>query len=408
MRGRGAGCDRRSVTRFGYTLMTEQSGPKDLVRYSVAAERLGFDFEVASDHYFPWLDAQGHAPYAWTLLGAVAQATETVELMTYVTCPTLRYHPAVVAQKAATLGVLSDGRFQLNVGAGENLNEHVVGERWPAVGERQDMLEEAIEIIRALLTGDRVNFAGDFFQVDSAKVWDLPDEPIQIGAAVSGPDSIERFATLADHLVAVEPDADADPRLGRRRAAQRARVAQDRPDPDLLGPGPGRGGRPRARAVPLVRGRLEGERRPADDRGVRRREPVRAARRTSPSRSRAARTSTPIVEAVSAYWEAGFTDIALVQVGDEGQDEFLATAAGPLLERLRSRRTRPTERNRHGCDRIRGPPPGRPRPRVGRRRRREARARRGPRPRTSRTRSTATRTSGTTPTRRRTSPPTSC
>ena len=177
--------------------MTEQSGPKDLVRYSIAAERLGFDFEVSSDHYFPWLDAQGHAPYAWSLLGAVAQATQTVELMTYVTCPTLRYHPAVVAQKAATLGVLSDGRFQLNVGAGENLNEHVVGERWPAVGERQDMLEEAVEIIRALLTGDRVNYAGEFFQVDSAKVWDLPDEPVQIGAAVSGPDSIERFANLA-------------------------------------------------------------------------------------------------------------------------------------------------------------------------------------------------------------------
>ena len=189
--------------------MTEQSGPKDLVRYSIAAERLGFDFEVSSDHYFPWLDAQGHAPYAWTLLGAVAQATQTVELMTYVTCPTLRYHPAVVAQKAATLGVLSDGRFQLNVGAGENLNEHVVGERWPAVGERHDLLEEAVEIIRALLTGDRVNYAGDFFQVDSAKVWDLPDEPVQIGAAVSGPDSIARFAALADHLVAVEPDADA-------------------------------------------------------------------------------------------------------------------------------------------------------------------------------------------------------
>src|SRR3954463_3042336 len=168
------------MTRFGYTLMTEQSGPKELVDYAVSAERLGFDFEVSSDHYFPWLASQGHAPYAWTLLAPVAQATERIELMTYFTCPTLRYHPAVVAQKAATLGVLSDGRFQLNVGAGENLNEHVVGERWPAVGERQDMLEEAMEITRALLSGDRVTFAGDFFQVAPAKVWALPDEPIQI------------------------------------------------------------------------------------------------------------------------------------------------------------------------------------------------------------------------------------
>src|SRR6478752_9575788 len=130
--------------------MTEQSGPKDLVRYALAAERLGFDFEVSSDHYFPWLDEQGHAPYAWTLLGAVAQATERVGLMTYVTCPTVRYHPAVVAQKAATLGLLSDGRFTLGLGAGENLNEHVVGRGWPSVRVRQEMLAEAVEIIGAL------------------------------------------------------------------------------------------------------------------------------------------------------------------------------------------------------------------------------------------------------------------
>jgi G6PDH family F420-dependent oxidoreductase len=99
------------MTRFGYTLMTEQSGPKDLVRYASAAEDAGFDLLVSSDHYFPWLSAQGHAPYAWTLLGAVAQVTQQVELMTYVTCPTMRYHPAVVAQKAATLQILADGRF---------------------------------------------------------------------------------------------------------------------------------------------------------------------------------------------------------------------------------------------------------------------------------------------------------
>jgi G6PDH family F420-dependent oxidoreductase len=104
------------MTRFGYTLMTEQSGPKELVRYAVSAERAGFDFEVSSDHYFPWLASQGHAPYAWSVLGAVAQVTEQVELFTYVTCPTMRYHPAVVAQKAATLQILADGRFTLGVG----------------------------------------------------------------------------------------------------------------------------------------------------------------------------------------------------------------------------------------------------------------------------------------------------
>src|SRR4051794_11024180 len=113
------------MTRFGYTLMTEQSGPKQLVDYAVKAENAGFDFEVSSDHYSPWLSSQGHASYAWTMLGAVAHATSTVDLYTYVTCPIIRYHPAVVAQKAATLQILSDGRFTLGLGSGENLNEHV-------------------------------------------------------------------------------------------------------------------------------------------------------------------------------------------------------------------------------------------------------------------------------------------
>jgi G6PDH family F420-dependent oxidoreductase len=111
----------------GYTLMTEQAGPKDLVRWAARAEDVGFDLLVSSDHYFPWLDEQGHAPNAWVTLGAVAQATDRAELMTYVTCPTMRYHPVVVAQQAATLALLSDNRFTLGLGAGENLNEHVIG-----------------------------------------------------------------------------------------------------------------------------------------------------------------------------------------------------------------------------------------------------------------------------------------
>src|SRR3978361_674019 len=108
------------MTNFGYTLMTEQSGPRELVRYAAAAETAGFDFEVSSDHYFPWLDSMGHAPYAWTVLGAVAQVTERVELLTYVTCPTMRYHPAVVAQKAATHALLGEGRCTPGSGAGRD------------------------------------------------------------------------------------------------------------------------------------------------------------------------------------------------------------------------------------------------------------------------------------------------
>lgn len=323
------------MTRFGYTLMTEQSGPKDLVRYAAAAEDLGFDFEVSSDHYFPWLDAQGHSGYAWSTLGAVAQATSRVELMTYVTCPILRYHPAVVAQKAATLGVLSDGRFTLNLGAGENLNEHVVGERWPAVGERHDMLEEAVEIIRELLTGERTTYDGAYFRVDSARVWDVPDSPVEIGVAVSGDQSVQRFAPLADHLVAVEPDGDLVASWDAARPA----------------------GAPLSRKIGQVPISWD----PSEERAVERAHEqfrwfaggwkVNADLPTTEAFDAASQFVRPedvaeqiacgpdldkAVESVRAYWEAGFTDVAIVQVGDEKQDEFLEKAAGPLLEKLRA------------------------------------------------------------------------
>src|ERR1700753_479593 len=146
------------MTRFGYHLMTEQNGPKDLVQYAVSAEHRGFDFEVSSDHYSPWLTSQGHAPNAWATLGAVAHATTRVELMTYVTCPTMRYHPAVVAQKAATIQLLSDGRFLLGLGAGEHLSEHIVGAGWPPIAARHEMLADALEIIRPLLAGEIVDY----------------------------------------------------------------------------------------------------------------------------------------------------------------------------------------------------------------------------------------------------------
>ena len=194
--------------RFGYTLMTEQSGPRELVGYAVDAENLGFDFEVSSDHYSPWLTSQGHAPYAWTVLGAVAQATSQVELATYVTCPIQRYHPAVVAQKAATMQLLSEGRFILGLGSGENLNEHVTGEGWPPIDQRQDMLGEAAEVIRELLSGDLTTWEGNYFRVDSARIWDAPEDGVPIAIAVSGEKSIARFAPLAEHLIAVEPDAE--------------------------------------------------------------------------------------------------------------------------------------------------------------------------------------------------------
>ena len=184
--------------------MTEQSGPRELVGYAVAAEQVGFDFEVCSDHYSPWLAAQGHAPNAWPVLGAVAHATDSVHLYSYVTCPTIRYHPAVVAQQAATVQILADGRFTLGLGTGENLNEHVVGQGWPTIERRLDMLAEAIKIIRELLSGDLIDFRGEYFEVDSARIWDAPDEPVTIGVSMTGEKAVDKLAVLADHGVPVD------------------------------------------------------------------------------------------------------------------------------------------------------------------------------------------------------------
>jgi len=320
------------MTNWGYTLMTEQSGPRELVRYAVAAEEQGFDFEVSSDHFSPWLTSQGHAPYAWTVLGAVAQATERVELMTYVTCPTIRYHPAVVAQKAATLSLLSDGRFTLGLGSGENLNEHVVGAGWPAVDARQDALVEAIEIIRRLHTGELVTYDGEYFRVDSARIWDVPEGGVPIGVAASGDKSVERFAPLADHLIQVEPDADVvtswnETHDGGSRVIGQIPICWD-PDKDAA----------IAKAHDQFRWFAGGWSVNADlptPAGF-----AAASKFVRPEDVAEAIACGPdldeLAESVRPFLEAGFTDLAFVQVGDEGQDRFLAEAAGPLLEKVRA------------------------------------------------------------------------
>ncbi len=192
---------------FGYTLMTEQRGPHDLVREAQLAEAAGFDFAVMSDHFHPWLEAQGNSPFAWTMLGAVAERTERLNLMTAVTCPIIRYHPAIVAQAAATVAVLSDGRFSLGVGSGENLNEHVVGLGWPPADVRLEMLEEALEIIRLLWSGGTQRYRGRHLRLDDARLFTLPESPPQLCVAVSGAQSVSLAAEQADGIVAVEPNA---------------------------------------------------------------------------------------------------------------------------------------------------------------------------------------------------------
>jgi G6PDH family F420-dependent oxidoreductase len=322
------------MTRFGYTLMTEQSGPRELVRYAVAAENAGFDFEVSSDHYSPWLTSQGHAPYAWTVLGAVAQATQRVGLATYVTCPSFRYHPAVVAQKAATLQILSEGRFTLGLGTGENLNEHVIGEGWPSIDLRQDLLEEAVLIIRELLTGELVTWQGEHFRVDSARIWDSPAEGVPVGIAVSGGKSVVRFAPLADHFISTEPDKEL---VDAWSAAREDHGSNSR----IIGQVPVCWGTDKEAAIALAHDQFRWFAggwavnadlpTPAGFEGASafvRPDDVAATIACGPDLDE-------LAESVRPFLEAGYTDIALVQVGDEGQDQFLAEAAEPLLERLR-------------------------------------------------------------------------
>src|SRR5256714_6535348 len=162
---------------IGYTLSSEEFGPRDLVRFAQRAEETGFSFALVSDHFHPWIDAQGESPFVWSVIGGVAQATERLRLGTGVTCPLIRIHPGLVAQAAATCEAMMPGRFFLGVGTGENLNEHIFGDRWPAPDERIEMLEEAIDVIRLLWRGGTQTHRGKHYTVDHACIYTLPDPP---------------------------------------------------------------------------------------------------------------------------------------------------------------------------------------------------------------------------------------
>jgi G6PDH family F420-dependent oxidoreductase len=314
--------------RLGYTLMTEQAGPTDLVGHAVAAEAAGFDFAVSSDHYFPWLDEMGHSPNAWVTLGAIAQATSRMDLMTYVTCPSFRYHPAVVAQQAATLQILSGGRFTLGLGSGEALSEHIVGGGWPPADVRQEMLVEALEVIASLFDSDGyTNYRGEHFDVESAKLWDRPEKRVPIGLAVSGKQSCGLAGEHADAMIAVEPKAElgrmfdaaggaGKPRIGqmpicydtdRDAAVQRAhslfrwfglgwKVNAELPGPSAF-----------AAASQFVRPEdVAGSIPCGDDVGA-------------------------VIEAAQAYADAGFTHLALVQIGGDHQHPYIGWTETTLM-----------------------------------------------------------------------------
>jgi G6PDH family F420-dependent oxidoreductase len=194
--------------RLGYKLAAEAFDPKELVRQAIRAEEAGFDFVEISDHYHPWLDVQGHSPFAWNVLSAIAVQTRTLGLATGVTCPSVRYHPAIIAQAAATLAILSDGRFTLGVGSGERLNEHVVGQGFGSVAERHERLREALEIIGLLWKGGYRSYQGKYLQLEDARVFDLPKELPAIAVAAGGRRAAELAATHGTGLFATEPRAD--------------------------------------------------------------------------------------------------------------------------------------------------------------------------------------------------------
>ena len=320
------------MTSIGYTMMCEQAGPKQLVRDVALAEEAGFDFAVISDHYFPWSESQGHAPYAWSVLGAAAQATDRIPLMTYVTCPIRRYHPAVVAQKAATMQLLSDGRFTLGLGAGENLNEHIVGGQWPIAAHRHEMLTEAVEVIRELWAGGSVTYRGKHFDVESARVWDLPETAPPLGIACSDQASCHLAGRHADVMIAVQPEPD----LGRMFDEA------------------GGNGKPRVGQIALaydtdeqaaVRRVMEQFRWFTGGWRVNAELPLPASFDVASKTVREADVTEQMpcgpdvqrhLAGIREFEAAGFTHVALIQVGADSQEEFISWAAAELLPALRA------------------------------------------------------------------------
>ena len=194
--------------KLGYALSSEERTPRELVEQARMAEEVGFEFALVSDHFHPWLDEQGESPFVWSVLGAIAEATERIPIGTGVTCPTMRIHPAIVAHAAATTACLLPERFFLGIGSGENLNEHILGDRWPGAEERLEMLEEAVGVIRELWQGGLVTHRGKHYTVDRARLYTVPDEPPPLAIAAAAENAAELAGRLGDALISTAPDAD--------------------------------------------------------------------------------------------------------------------------------------------------------------------------------------------------------
>jgi len=193
---------------IGYFLSSEEHGPKDLIEQAVRAEAAGWNELLISDHYHPWIDAQGHSPFVWGVIGAIATATSSATITTGVTAPTVRIHPAVLAQASATASLLLDGRFRFGVGSGENLNEHILGDGWPDTDTRLDMLAEAVEVIRELWQGRQVSHEGKHYTVRNARIYDPPIDAPPVVVSGFGTKAAQLAGQIGDGFICVQPSTE--------------------------------------------------------------------------------------------------------------------------------------------------------------------------------------------------------
>jgi coenzyme F420-dependent glucose-6-phosphate dehydrogenase len=196
------------VSQIGYSLSSEEIAPSDLVRYAGRAEATGFSFALISDHYHPWIERQGQSPFVWSVIGGISQVTRRLRLGTGVTCPILRMHPAIIAQAAATAALMMPERFFLGLGTGESLNEHILGSHWPPIQVRQEMLKEAVEILRMLWQGGNHSHRGTYYTVENARLFSVPKKSPPIMIAAAGSDSARLAGQIGDGLISTVPNEE--------------------------------------------------------------------------------------------------------------------------------------------------------------------------------------------------------
>ncbi|MFG2651436.1 TIGR03557 family F420-dependent LLM class oxidoreductase [Streptomyces sp. NPDC048436] len=318
------------MTRYGYFLACEEFTPAELLDQARAAEQAGFECLAISDHFHPWTAEQGNSPFVWTMIGALAQVT-SLPVTTFVTCPTVRMHPAVNAQAAATAGVITGNRFRFGVGSGEALNEHILGDAWPAADVRLEMLEEAVQVIRDLLTGDEVSHRGRHYTVENARLYTTPDQPVPIYVSGFGPKAAALAGRIGDGFVTMTPDEELIGQFRRAGGGQKP----------VLGGLKVCWGTDRAQAVKRVHRKWPSEFLPGE------------LGQVLPDPAHFEQATTLVTEetiaenvvcgddldehvaAVSAYTEAGFDEVYVGQIGPE-QQGFFDFYRGEVLPRLRA------------------------------------------------------------------------